>query len=270
VFTIANEDLNDTHVDFEDGSATYTLPWFDNITDDGVGVDLSTAKVVWSYQSDSTSHTITYADYQARTADNNPLTITFTKQGKVDVNYSVADKQGNVYNSSTYTIHIGDTDAPVIDSESLDKAITVPSTAKDGGKIVIDLKKIVISEDIDPTSDSLSITIKKDGTEITDYNKITETNVIEVDASEAGEYVISFTATDEAKNKSDAVSKSYTVESPKSTTTNSTTIWGTVLIVVALIILALVIFFFTKSTKTKSKPVELKTDKKKDDNKKSE
>ena len=275
-FTITNEDLNDTHLNFENDKAEYTLPWFDNVTDSGIGVDINTAKITWNYADDSSSNTITYAEYKkyldsTETDKTNPLKITFTKQGKVSVKYSIADLAGNVRESSSYTIHVGDTDAPVIDKESVEKAITAPTTAKDDGKIVINLKDIKVSEGIDATSDSLTYTIKRDGKEIDsdDINKL-ETGVVEITAATAGEYVITFTATDAAKNKSNAVTQSYTVESPKAKTTNSTTIWGTVLIVVALIILALVIFFFTKSSKSKSKPVELKTEKKKDNDKKAE
>ena len=203
--------------------------------------------------------------------ENNPLHITVNKQGKITVKYSVSDKAGNTKESASYIIHIGDTVAPVIDASSLDTATTAPTTAKDGAKITIDLDKIAISKDeIDVSSDNFSITVKKDGSEVS-YTKAEGTNMIEVDASEAGEYVFTFQATDAAGNKSATATKTVNVESVKPKTSSSTTVLGTILIVIALIILGLAIFFFAKPSKSNAKPAAPKVNKpKSDEDKKAE
>ena len=212
-------------------------------------------------------------DEIAANRENNPLHITVNKQGKITVKYSVSDKAGNTKTSASYIIHIGDTVAPVIDTSTLDTATTAPTIAKDGAKITIDLSKIGVSKDeIDITnSDEFSVTVKKDGTEV-EYTKAEGTNIIEVDASKAGEYVFTFQAIDAAGNKSATATKTVAVDSPKAKTTSSTTVWGTILIVAALIVLGLAIFFFAKPTKNKAKPAapKLDKDKSKDDDKKAE
>ena len=113
------------------------------------------------------------------------------------------------------------------------------------------------------------ITVKKDGSDVS-YTKAEGTNIIEVDASEAGEYVFTFQATDAAGNKSATATKTVTVESVKPKTSSSTTVLGTILIVVALIVLGLAIFFLAKPTKSKAKPAAPKVEKAKEDDKKAE
>lgn len=264
-FTIEDESFGS--LPYEKDVRKIELPWFENITDNAE-IDKSTMKITLTYQ-DSTKAVaeFTYEDYETAQEAGKVLefvppfatnSTTNSKEGKVDVVYSVKDIHG-LEATRTFVLSIGDVNAPEIVVSN--DAITAPTKVSTDGKISIDLSKISIVDSETLSSEDLTVVVKRDGTTLTTS---TDDGIITVDAKEAGSYVITFDIKDSAGNSALTVTKTFTVSKETVTTTNTTTIWGTVLIVVSLVVLGVVIFFFVKPSKGKN-TMTISNKKQKDD-----
>ena len=262
-FTIENENLDNTSYAFNSNDTSENvieLPWFKNVDDNnGAGVDYDSMKITLTYQNDSESSpfaTFTRTDYEALGAGEN-LKFTATKQGKINVVYSVKDVN-NRESTRTFVLNIGDVTPPEI--VVANDAISAPTKVADDGKISIDLSKITVEND-DLSSDDITIVVKRDGTTLTTTK---ENGFVTVDANTAGTYVVTFDIKDAANNSAQTITKTFTVSNDVVSPTNSSTVWGTILIIISLIVLGLVIFFFVKPSKSKGTTISTPKAKDKD------
>ncbi len=230
-----------------DADNTHTLPWFEEINDNGTGVSLDSLKVELTY-STSTTPFKTFTIEDANTA--NGLDFIATQQGKIKVVYTAADEGKGNTATREFWIYIGDVTAPEIIVAN--DAITAPT--KVGENVTINLNEVTFDDETLTTSSDLKVTVKHNGEEIDwEYEDATTKESIVFAASEAGEYVITFDATDKAGNKATTVAKTVKVNAESVKTTNSSTVWGTIMIIIALVVVAGVIYFFVKPSKVKIK-----------------
>ena len=253
-FTISGQGNSDRNIALTNGTANITVDWFATVDDkalgyEGSGVKTLTITATYEGNSDEEWSISKSPDDDITDAD---LTFDVTKNGRLNVVYTVADYANN---ESTVTLYyyVGDCVAPVVSLGDQD----LTATLKTGSDFVIDLEKITATDDGETykygDSDiTFKIVLTKDGSDISS-SATTSNNEWKVSSLEAGSYVLTVTATDSAGNVSYAQSKTFTVESEGSTKVTSTTVWGTILIILALILLSGVIFFFVRPTKGKIK-----------------
>ena len=265
-FTIAGNGASDRNIPLgTDGTVEVTVDWFADANDAALGYEgsgVKTLKITATYQNDS-EELWSYSQSPDDDVDANALKFTANKDGKINVVYTVVDNANNEA-TTTLVYNIGDCVAPVVSlgDQDLTKNIKIKSGEK--GEFTIDLTKIKATDDgveysYDAANMNFSIKLTKDGTAVS----ATETTATAMNWKEleAGNYVVTVTATDKAGNTSYAVTKTFKVESEGSTKVTSTTVWGTILIILALVILAGVIFFFVRPTKGKVKVNTKKTEK---------
>ena len=239
---------------------------------DLAGIDNTSYKITAKYSSSSSD--ITIVKYDASVEEElNRINEGFygyfkaTKNGTVTVTYSVTDNNGNTA-TEPKTIYVGDTSKPEIKVSALQDAINKAGYKK-GSTVKLDLTKLnVVDDKSNLTYDDVTVTVTCDGEDV-EFTRSEDKKAVEFKAENYGEYVVSFSVTDEAGNVSETTQASFSLSQSSSTsgktTTSSTTVWGTILIIVILIALGVIIFLFAKPSKTKtSVKVEKKDDDKKD------
>ncbi len=244
--------------DSEDASLyeEVVLPGF-TATDNGSKVDRTKYKITVKNKN----------DVEIAKAENaNGLTFRPTGDGKYTVEYSATDYAGNTI-TQTYTINVGDVQRPTL-------------TIKNEPVTTAKLKNGSYSLKVDASSSNITITDKVNGTDKVldneDYLSVTVTNssgtTINADEdtnyvftlTEAGEYTITITASDEAGNtKIETYKLDLSAEDNGASTT--TEVLGTILLVIAILVLIGVVWYFVKpapkSKKDKKKTNAIKTDK---------
>lgn len=240
--------------DFADNDAdnTHALPWFEEIIDQGTGVNYDSLKVEMTYSGSTTAFkTFTLADANTE----NGLNYTATKQGKIKVVYTAADSVKGNTTTREFWVYIGDVLAPeiVIDNDT----ISAPTKVGDTCTISLDGITFKNDESLSKVND-LEVVVKLNGSEVTWEYDDDKKNIL-FTASEAGTYVITFDVTDSAGNEATTVTKNITVKADSVNKTNSSTVWGTIMIIVSLIVVGVVIYFFVKPSKTKVKSNNKKT-----------
>ena len=253
-FTIAGQGESDRNIPLVDGKATINVDWFATADDSALGYEgkgVKTLSIKATYQSDSEEIWSVTKSVEDE-IDDTELTFEATKNGRINVVYTVSDFANNEA-TTTLVYYVGDCVAPVVSlgDQDLTKTITT------GGKFSLDLSQVKATDagqeyEYGDGDMSFSIKLTQDGSDITS-KAVTEDKIWSVSDLEAGTYVLTVTATDKAGNVSYAESKTFKVESKSSGKVTSTTVWGTILIILALVILAGVIFFFVRPTKGKVK-----------------
>ena len=265
-FTISGNGLSDRNIPLgTDGTAEIVVDWFATADDAALGYEgsgVKTLKITATYQNDS-EELWSYSQSPDDDLDLNKLKFTATKDGKINVVYTVVDNANNEA-TATLVYNVGDCVAPIVSvgDQDLTKNIKIKSGEK--GEFAIDLTKLKATDDgteygYDSASMNFTIKLTKDGTSVSATE--TTSTAMTWKELEAGNYVVTITATDKAGNASYAVTKTFKVEAEGSTKVTSTTVWGTILIILALVILAGVIFFFVRPTKGKIKVNTKKTEK---------
>lgn len=251
-FTIEGESAGSDVIgtyDFADTTEgnTHNLPWFAEIIDEGTGVSKESLKIEMTYTTDTKPFKVFTVD---DLDENNKISFTATKQGRIKVVYSASDEVKGNTTSREFWIYIGDVTAPEIIVAN--DAITAPT--KVGEDVTINLEKITFENDESlSTATDLEVTVKHNGEDVTwSYDNDTTKKNIMFTASEAGDYVITFNVTDKAGNEATTVTKTITVKGDTVKTSNSSTVWGTIMIIISLIVVAGVIYFFVKPSKVKT------------------
>ncbi|HAJ77865.1 MAG TPA: hypothetical protein DCO89_02210, partial [Clostridiales bacterium] len=171
-----------------------------------------------------------------------------TGNGIYTVTYKAVDLAGNSA-TKTFEIKVGDVTAPtiIVDGENM------PSSYMIGDTIAIDLSKVSTVDDVDGATQGkdavdnsrLTITLKKpDGTEVS-WTK--ESDIWSYSFDTAGNYTLTYSATDKAGNTGDDVVYNFEVKSTSSSSSVSEKTWGIVLIVVSVALLAGVVIYFVKT-----------------------
>lgn len=238
-------------------SAEVELGWFTDVNDAVLGYEGSGVKsmtITATYQSDSEPvYTITKTPTDD--VDLDAIKFTATKNGKVNIVYTVADYANNEA-STTLVYSIGDCVPPTVSLGDQDVTKTIKIQSGEKGTFVLDLEQIVASDgettyNYGESGITWSIALTKDGTNV-DVTETTNTTKTWAEL-DAGTYILTVTATDTAGNVSYPINNTFKVEAQGSTKVTSTTVWGTILIILALVILGGVIFFFVRPTKGKVK-----------------
>ena len=238
-------------------SAEVVLGWFTDVNDAALGYEGSGVKsmtITATYESDSEPvYTITKSPTDD--VDLNAIKFTATKNGKINIVYTVADYANNEA-STTLVYSIGDCVPPTVSLGDQDVTKTIKIQSDEKGKFVLALDKLTATEggesfDYGEGNIVWNIKLTKDGVSV-DASETTNTTKSWTEL-DAGTYILTVTATDSAGNVSYPVNSTFKVEAQGSTKVTSTTVWGTILIILALVILAGVIFFFVRPTKGKVK-----------------
>ena len=219
------------------------------------GIDTEKSTIVIS--SKSTTRTIKYSEMNQKYADGktgstqDTMFYSFNNDAEYTVTYTAYDKEGNS-SSKTYTIKIGDLVAPTLTVS--DKIVN--STYKSGETITIDLEDTrdyinVYDLKTNLSKKDVKVQLYLNGTEIKKADTSDETKYI-FKLSDAGEYELRFTATDDA-GLSTTVTKTFTIQDKEGSKMTSTEVIGTVLIVVSVAVLAGVVVYFIVSKKKMDK-----------------
>ena len=226
-------------------------------------------------------------NYHKDNANNEKYSFKPTVKGTYTVTYTAWDEHNNEAEPYEIVITVGETVPPTINvekdlAELLDKEVLV------GSSISIDLTKVNATDNVprydsegnlnetpyevkvqitDP--DGKVMTVTENGAE-TEEEKEENKNIKTYTFETAGDYVLTFSTTDDAGNNQ-VYTKTIKVVAEQTKKTDVTTVVGTILIVVSLAVLAGVIIYFAKTPKTsnmapRAKKVEKKTSKK-DENK---
>lgn len=239
----------------------------ESLNDSGIGVDLSSKQIVAKYSDTSTELKIgkiedidvalfdgeNDAEKEANKqwyVDNYMGYVVATKNGTINITYSLSDKNGNAAQTKTVAIACGDITPPTISISDVPFA----TNYKINDTLTIDLTKTSVSDDSDEEDSSVdyndvTVVVTCDGTTVSKHSSSTDTNLV-YSISKAGNYVVTFTVTDKAGNQT-STTKEFTVNANTVAPTVSTTVWGTILIILALLVLGGVIYFFVKPSKSK-------------------
>ena len=222
-------------------------------------------------------------NYHKDGANNEKYSFKPTVKGTYTVTYSAWDEHNNEAEPYEIVITVGETVPPTINvdkelSDELDKEVLVGTT------LTVDLSKVNITDNVpryddegelnetpyevkiqitDP--DGKVLNADENGEE-TEEEKEANKNIKNYTFETAGEYVLTFSTTDDAGNNQ-VYTKTIKVVAEQTKKTDVTTVVGTILIVVSLAILAGVIIYFAKTPKTsnmatRAKKVEKKVSKK--------
>jgi len=177
---------------------------------------------------------------------------TFNNDAEYTITYTAYDKTGN-YNTVIKKIKIGDLVAPnLIVSDEIAK-----ENYNIGDIITIDLKDtknyITVSDnkDTDLTKADIKVSLYVNGKEVTKQDTSTD-EVLSFKLTEAGEYELRFTATDDA-GLTTTVSKNFKIETTSGNTMTSTEVVGTILIVASVAVLGGVVVYFIVSKRKMDK-----------------
>ena len=226
-------------------------------------------------------------NYHKDNANNEKYSFKPTVKGTYTVTYSAWDEHNNEAEPYEIVITVGETVPPTINvaedlSKELDKEVLVGTT------LSVDLTKVTVTDNVprydsegelnetpyevkiqitDP--DGKTLNANETGAE-TEEEKEENKNIKNYTFETAGDYVLTFSVTDDAGN-SQVYTKTIKVVAEQTKKTDVTTVVGTILIVVSLAVLAGVIIYFAKTPKTsnmapRAKKVEKKASKK-DENK---
>lgn len=239
------------------GEAEVQLGWFEDVNDAALGYEGSGVKsmtITATYESDS-DPVFTITKSPTDDVDLDDLKFTATKNGKINIVYTVADYSNNEA-STTLVYSMGDCIPPTVTIGDQDVTQTIKIKSGEKGTFTLDLEKLVATDGEEPypygkSGITWNIKLTKDGVAVDASDTTTTTKTwSELDA---GNYILTITATDTAGNVSYPINNTFKVEAQGSTKVTSTTVWGTILIILALVILAGVIFFFVRPTKGKVK-----------------
>ena len=251
------------------GEAEVQLGWFEDVNDAALGYEGSGVKsmtITATYESDS-DPVFTITKSPTDDVDLNDIKFTATKNGKINIVYTVADYSNNEA-STTLVYSMGDCIPPTVTIGDQDVTQTIKIKSGEKGTFTLDLEKLVATDgettyNYGDSGITWNIKLTKDGVSV-DASETT-TTAKTWNELDAGNYILTITATDTAGNVSYPINNTFKVEAQGSTKVTSTTVWGTILIILALVILAGVIFFFVRPTKGKVKLSNKKTTKATDD-----
>ncbi|MBQ7885204.1 MAG: hypothetical protein IJ318_03840 [Clostridia bacterium] len=222
---------------------------------DTSGIDAEKSTIVIS--SSKTTRTIKMSDMLAEyknglNSKSGLMYYTFANDAEYTITYTAYDKQGNS-NSVTKTIKIGDLVAPtLVVSDKI-----AETTYSVGDTITIDLADtknyitVADSKTTDLEKSDVKVTLFVNGTEVKKNTASTSTKYI-FDLTEAGEYELKFSVTDDAGLTTTEV-KTFTITSQARDGMSSTEVVGTVLIVVSVVVLAGVVVYFIVSKRKMDK-----------------
>ena len=257
------EETHEYDSEAEDLTNYVFIPNFENLSDTGSGVDLNSKKVVVKYSDSTTELTIksiddisdelfTESGYTQDDIDsikNNYLGyVVATKNGTMNITYTVSDKAGNTSAEKVIAIACGDITPPTlsVDNVKLESSYNVGST------LSIDMEALKVSDDSDTEESSISyknvvVTVTCDGKTISKDSSST-VDMFNYKIENAGNYIITFTVSDSSGN-SRSETLEFTVNQETNSPVISTTVWGTVVIILSLLVLGGVIYMFVKPTK---------------------
>lgn len=190
--------------------AKVLLPVFS--ASDASKIDTEKSKMTITSKSSATK-TYKYSELSSKIEkdeyNNEGIYYTFNYNEEYTVTYTAYDVKGNV-STETHTVKVGDLVNPVI--ELADDI--VPTTAKVGDKLSIDLSKITVSDDQDTddskiSTDDIEIVVKNGSTTISNIHS-DDDHAFEYEISSAGSYTVTFTIKDKAGNET-SVTRTFTV-----------------------------------------------------------
>ncbi len=233
------------------------LPMFSASDLSGLNLEESMVTISSTAKNVSTT-TIKLKDMATEFADgvNGDMYYKFVNDGEYTITYTAKDNAGKI-STKSYTIKIGDTDAPVLTvSDSIAKEKynlndTLSFSLKNDDKNYF---SITDTKDTDIAKTEISVKLMLNGVDKTkDFNLSTEEDVYNFKFTEAGSYELIFTVKDSANNTSEEVKKTFEISEKSESAMTQTEIIGTVLIVVSVVVLAGVIVYFVISKKKMDK-----------------
>lgn len=209
-------------------------------------LDAFIASDISEIDAENSKVTVTSKSLGSRTfyyGENVSLTLSYNQV--YTLTFTAKDIHGNT-STTTKTIKVGDTDAPILEVEEG----IVPTTATVGQKLTIDLSKITVSDIVDTalSVEDVVITVTRDGETIVN-NHGDSTTDYEFNLSQAGQYTVTFKVTDANGNESITVTKTVSVTASPNSGLETTEVLGIVLIVVSVLILAGAVVYFVISKK---------------------
>lgn len=175
-------------------------------------------------------------DREYPNAGNLYVTLNYNEQYKVT--YTVYDKSANKNSTVvTYTIKVGDLVAPTVDV----KDDIIASNVKIDSVLSIDISKITVEDNKTEgmSASDIKIVVKNTttGTEIKNIHEDADNGKFEYNIETAGEYTVTFSATDDAGNTK-TVTRTFTVNEPSNDGLETTEMITVILSVVAVLVLA--------------------------------
>ena len=230
---------------------------FQNKATDIGGIDEQASHVLITYRGEEirTINLSNWANETGYNAETGNIDYQLTGNGNYVITYFIQDKHGNVNDERTYTVAVGDCEAPVINLPS----DLVEQTYAFGSMLTLDFNKIklAISDNItnrDVLLDTLKIKLinTSNNNEVENIGNADE-NIYTYNLSEAGTYRLEVSVSDEADWET--INNTIVFEVPAPTGLNIYEIIAIVAacLVVVGIILGLVIRKVKKNKKTQSK-----------------
>lgn len=172
-------------------------------------------------------------------------------KGTYTITYSATDLNGNNAESKQIIVRAGDTVKPTI---TITDEGDIKTTVKPGETVSIDVKKIVVTDNIDTDLKYSTIKMYKTGTttEVSAVISGDEENIYSYTLEEAGSYTLEITAKDDAGN-TNTKTIVFTASDDVKEGIDKEEIIGIVLIVVCVLVLAGVIIYFVTSRKRRIK-----------------
>ena len=172
-------------------------------------------------------------------------------KGTYTITYSATDLNGNSAESKQIIVRAGDTVKPTI---TITDESDIKTTVKPGETVSIDVKKIVVTDNIDTDLKYSTIKMYKTGTttEVSAVISGDEENIYSYTLEEAGSYTLEITAKDDAGN-TNTKTIVFTASDDVKEGIDKEEIIGIVLIVACVLVLAGVIIYFVTSRKRRIK-----------------
>ncbi|MCL2540239.1 MAG: hypothetical protein FWE53_02250 [Firmicutes bacterium] len=215
-----------------------TIPGFASMSDAGSGVDENSTKIVVKYR-DSSSALATFTSNLASHK------FRATRNGVLDITYSVADKAGNVA-SLSFEMVVGKITQPLIQINNMDRNAPNNVNKPIGTELSINRNDLKLIDDgVTQDHTRITITVTLDGATVTP-DATSDTTTVKFTFNSAGKVRITYSATDDAGNKAEPREFTFTISDEPNNPVMPTVIWGTILLVVSLLALGGVIFYFVK------------------------
>ena len=247
------------------------IPSIENVVDNGSGVDFDSLSIIAQYS--SSTQNLEIHDIPADDAEHAGYYgyIIATKNGTINITYSISDRRQNISEETVLSIAVGDVTPPEMSLDDLN----IENSYNIGDILSIKLGDIKVTDDSDvqddPSTDEdesennvesekITVTLTCDGSTVSKADSSIDKVQYDFKIEKAGSYVLTFRITDDAGNTTTRTLE-FTVSEPSSAPVISTAVWGTVLIIVSLLILGGVIYFFIKPSKTKVKDTKTKSTK---------
>lgn len=240
------------------------------------GIDLDKSYVSVSLKgsktSDSQQYYLSKWETEYNLDDNGNIQYTLKLDGTCTITYYIYDCAGNLNSDYSYTIAVGDTEAPkvTVPENYLKESYSLKDFST-SNPLTVDLSKIDYTDN-KSSKDELKDTLKVELWNTTTNKQIENISVDGGDVyqfvpTEVGTYELRITVTDNASWESTGGTVTFEIKADENEGTEVYEVVGTVLIVVAVAILAGVVSYFVVSAVKRNKKSKAKAKKADKDNK---